>query len=83
MGSKNINQFSSFKIVLLYALVSGIYIYASDYFLALLISDVTLLSKLQTEKGIIFILVTTAFLYLLLKKTLTKPQTITSTLLRY
>lgn len=72
MGSKNISQFSSFKIVLLYAAVSGLYIYASDSILAVLIPDVTLLSKLQTEKGIVFILVTTIFLYLLVKRNLDK-----------
>lgn len=74
MGSKNFSQFSSFKIVLLYALVSGIYIYTSDYFLGLLIQDVTLLSKIQTEKGIIFILVTTSFLYLLVKRNIDKTS---------
>lgn len=74
MVSKNFSQFSSFKIVLLYALVSGTYIYTSDYFLELLIKDVSLISRIQTEKGIVFILVTTAFLYLLVKRNLDKTS---------
>jgi PAS domain S-box-containing protein len=59
---------------LLYAVVSGVYIYASDYFLALFIPDIALLSKIQTEKGIGFIIVTTVFLYLLVKKNIDKTS---------
>lgn len=66
-GNK-LSQFSSFKIVLFYAAVSGIYIYTSDYFLKIFVKDIELLSNLQTYKGLGFILITTALLYVLVKR---------------
>jgi len=74
MGSKNFSQFSSFKIVLLYTIVSVIYLYASDYFLTLFIPDVRFLSELQMEKGLVFILVTAIFLYLMVKRIVDKTS---------
>ena len=64
----SLNRFSSFKIVLLYAAVSAVYIYSSDYFLETCIKNIDLLTKLQTYKGLGFILVTTALLFILVKK---------------
>jgi PAS domain S-box-containing protein len=72
MGSKNISQFSSFKIVFFYAVFSALYIYTSDYFLAAVVPDIGLLTKLQTLKGLVFILFTSLFLYVLVKKNIDK-----------
>lgn len=63
-----LSKLSSFKIVLLYAFVSAVYIYTSDYFLEIFTKDVELLSKLQTYKGIGFIIITSALLYILVKR---------------
>ena len=63
----SLSRFSSFKIVLLYAVFSAIYIYTSDYFLDIFVRDVDLLSKLQTYKGLGFILITAILLYVLVK----------------
>jgi PAS domain S-box-containing protein len=62
------SRVSSFKIVLLYAIVSTIYIYTSDYFLEKLITNVEVLSKIQSFKGLGFILITSALLYILVKR---------------
>ncbi len=72
MGSKNISRFSSFKIVFFYAVFSALYIYTSDYFLAAVVPDIGLLTKLQTLKGLVFILFTSLFLYVLVKKNIDK-----------
>lgn len=63
-----LSKFSSFRIVLFYAIFSGIYIYASDYFLESLSSDGVWLTKLQTYKGLGFILITSVLLYILVKR---------------
>lgn len=65
---KILNKFSSLKIVLLYAITSGIYIFTSDYFLKQLFSDPELLSKHQTEKGLAFIFITSVLLFFLIKR---------------
>lgn len=65
---KNSSKLSSFKIVLLYAIVSAIYIYTSDYFLEKLVTNVEVLSKIQTFKGLGFILITSTLLYILVKR---------------
>lgn len=65
-----LKKISTFKIVVLYALVSGFYIYTSDYFLKLFVSNITLLSNLQTYKGIGFIIITSLLLYVLVKNNL-------------
>lgn len=67
----SLNKFSTFKLVLIYALVSVFYIYISDYFLQLFVSNIEFLSKIQTYKGLGFILVTSVLLYVLVKKNLT------------
>lgn len=63
-----LSKFPSLKIVLAYAFVSAVYIYTSDYILKIFTSDVLLLSKLQTYKGLGFILITSLLLYLLVKR---------------
>ncbi len=65
---KSSSKLSSFKIVLLYAVVSAIYIYTSDYFLKIFVTNIELLTKLQTYKGFGFILITATLLYILVKK---------------
>ena len=69
---KSSSESSSFKIVFIYAVVSAIYIYTSDYFLETFVSNVDLLTKLQTYKGIGFIIITAALLYILVKRNVDK-----------
>jgi len=66
----SLSKFSSLKIVLCYAVVSAVYIYASDYFLRLFTREVEFLSTLQTYKGLGFILITSLLLYILVKRNL-------------
>ncbi|MBL7933045.1 MAG: PAS domain S-box protein [Bacteroidia bacterium] len=63
-----LSKFPALKIVLTYAIVSATYIYASDYVLKIFTSDVSLLSKLQTYKGLGFIFITSVLLYILVKR---------------
>lgn len=65
-------RFSSFKIVLIYAVISIVYIFASDYILELFFNDFVLISKWQTVKGIIFIIVTSTLLHFLMKININK-----------
>lgn len=67
-----LKRFSSFKIVLIYAAVSAVYIFTSDYFLELLFKDFVLISKWQTVKGLIFIIVTSILLHVLMKMNINK-----------
>lgn len=67
-----LKRFSSFKIVLIYAAVSAVYIFTSDYFLELLFKDVEILSKFQTLKGLSFILITSVLLHVLMKLNINK-----------
>lgn len=62
------NRLASFKIVLVYAAVSGIYIYTSDFFLNKIVHNPEVLSKIQTYKGLAFILITAVLLFFLIKK---------------
>ena len=66
--TKGLGKYASFKIVLIYAAVSAVYIYTSDYFLETFVSDIPLLTKLQTVKGLFFILITATLLYILVKR---------------
>jgi len=70
-----LSRFPALKIVLVYAIVSAVYIYTSDYFLEIFTSDVTLLSRLQTYKGLGFIIVTSALLYILVKRNIVITST--------
>lgn len=67
-----LKRFSSFKIVLIYAAVSAVYIFTSDYFLELFFKDVEMLSKFQTLKGLFFILITSVLLHILMKLNINK-----------
>lgn len=67
-----LKRFSSFKIVLIYAVISIVYIFASDYILELFFNDFVLISKWQTVKGIIFIIVTSTLLHFLMKMNINK-----------
>lgn len=66
----HLSIFSAFRIVVFYAIFSAIYIYSSDYFLETFIKDVELLTRFQTYKGIGFIIITAALLYILVKRNL-------------
>ncbi len=70
MNNKNnpLVKYPALKIALLYAIVSGLYIFLSDYILELLIKDPVLISKIQTYKGLGFIVVTAMLLFILVKK---------------
>ena len=67
-----LKRFSSFKIVLIYAVVSAVYIFTSDYFLELFIHDSGLISKLQTVKGLLFIVITSVLLHVLMTMNINK-----------
>ncbi|UPT70765.1 MAG: PAS domain S-box protein [Flavobacterium sp. JAD_PAG50586_2] len=69
-----LSKFSSFRIVLVYAIFSAIYIYTSDYFLETIVNDVVLLSKFQTVKGLGFILITAILLHILVKRNIDKTS---------
>lgn len=67
-----LKRFSSFKIVLIYAAVSAVYIFTSDYFLEFFIHDAVLISKVQTLKGFIFIGITSVLLHILMSLNINK-----------
>lgn len=58
----------TFRIVLAYALVSAVYIFASDLVLEFFVPNVEELSYLQTAKGLTFILITALLLYVLVRR---------------
>ncbi|MDZ4669225.1 MAG: PAS domain S-box protein [bacterium] len=64
------NKISSFKVVLVFVFVSSAYIYTSDYLLSIFITNINLLSKVQTYKGLVFIFLSAILLYLLIKRNL-------------
>jgi PAS domain-containing protein len=55
-------------IAFLYMLFAGIWIWLSDFILALFVDDPAQLTQLQTAKGWVFVLVTTGLLYLILRE---------------
>lgn len=65
---ESLSKFPALKIVLVYAVISGVYIYTSDYIVQIFTSDVNLLSSIQTYKGLGFIFVTSLLLYVLVKR---------------
>ncbi len=69
-SKNNYSKNSSFRIVLIYAIISIVYVYASDYILKTIITDIHLISKVQTYKGIGFIIITASLLYIIVKKNL-------------
>lgn len=56
---------SPVKIALIYAIFGVLWIFLSDRLLVWLISDIHLLSQIQTMKGWIYVSITTALLYFL------------------
>lgn len=59
---------SAFRIVLVYALVSAVYIFTSDMVLEFFVPDVEELSYLQTVKGLFFIFITALLLFILVRR---------------
>ena len=57
-----------YKITLTYLIFGILWILFSDELLDLLVKDVSLLTTFQTFKGTFFILVTSGFLYMLVRK---------------
>ncbi|MEW5870028.1 MAG: PAS domain S-box protein [Chloroflexota bacterium] len=56
------------RIALLYLLLGGLWILLSDYLLAALVSDLAVLTAIQTYKGWMFVLVSALVIYLLLHR---------------
>ncbi|HXS68534.1 MAG TPA: PAS domain S-box protein [Candidatus Polarisedimenticolia bacterium] len=62
------------KISLLYCLIGGFWIIASDRVLASLVSDANLLTILQTYKGLVFIVLSVLALYFVLSRIFEKSE---------
>lgn len=58
------------KIVLIYVIAGGLWILFSDYVLSLVFKDTATITRLQTLKGWLFIGITSAILYVLIKQAL-------------
>jgi len=56
------------KIIVTYSIVGGLWIYFSDTFLGLVITDPALISRLSIYKGFVFIALTAALLYVLIAR---------------
>jgi signal transduction histidine kinase/ActR/RegA family two-component response regulator len=63
-----------YKFLVLYLIIGGFWILFSDRLLESLISDVKIISQLQTYKGWFYVLVTGVFFYSVLKKHLIKVR---------
>ncbi|MCR9067046.1 MAG: diguanylate cyclase, partial [Cytophagales bacterium] len=63
-----ISLYSALKITITYALFAGCWILFSDMALEGLVSDIALLSQLQTFKGWFFVLITSGLLFLLVSR---------------
>ncbi|NQZ56475.1 MAG: hypothetical protein HRT88_03260 [Lentisphaeraceae bacterium] len=59
---------AALRISLLYALFGVLWVFSSDRILSFLVSDVEVLTQIQTIKGWIFVGLTTTLLYLLIKQ---------------
>lgn len=59
------------RVALLYALFGGLWILLSDRLLAAFITDISLLTKLQTYKGWIYVVISALLIYILLRRELT------------
>ncbi len=62
------------RTVLPYAAFAALWIYVSDRILAMLVTDPVLVTRLQTYKGLAFILATSALLYYLLNRQLAQRK---------
>ena len=56
------------KIVAIYSLASGLWIFLSDSFLALFFRDPIIISRLSMYKGFLFVILTATLLYLLISR---------------
>ncbi|HIJ96023.1 MAG TPA: PAS domain-containing protein [Desulfuromonadales bacterium] len=56
------------KIVAIYSLASGLWIFLSDSFLALVFSDPIIISRLSMYKGFLFVILTATLLYFLISR---------------
>jgi PAS domain S-box-containing protein len=65
---QSISKSTPFKIAMIYLLVGGLWILFSDQLLTALINDLTLLTRLQTLKGWLFILISGLVLYVLIRR---------------
>lgn len=59
---------SSLKVVFVYFVFSCVYIYASDDIVKGMVSDISLFSKIQTFKGLVFVIVSSLLLFFLVKR---------------
>jgi PAS domain S-box-containing protein len=59
---------SVLRIVMIYMAVSFVYIVSSDAILGLFVMDTPTLTRFQSYKGLVFVIVTAAFLYLMIKQ---------------
>ncbi|HEY3308765.1 MAG TPA: hypothetical protein VGJ93_09955 [Desulfuromonadaceae bacterium] len=64
------------KIVIVYALISGLWIYFSDMLLEVLVQDPHLMARFGMLKGWVFILVTSILLYVLIHRYVASLQEI-------
>jgi len=62
------SPFSALRIVGIYALFGGLWIYFSDTVLGWLVRDPILMTSIAVSKGVLFILVTSVLLYALIKR---------------
>ena len=65
---KNIPRLTPDKIVVVYALISGLWIYFSDKLLEAFVQEPRLMARFGMFKGWVFILVTSILLYVLIKR---------------
>jgi len=56
------------KIILIYIIIGGLWIYFSDEILSSLVTQEEVLMRIQTYKGLMYVLITGSIFYLLLKK---------------
>jgi PAS domain S-box-containing protein len=61
-------EFSILKIIAIYAIFSGLWIYLSDTALGLLISDPAIITRISVYKGLLFVVVTSILLYYLARR---------------
>jgi PAS domain S-box-containing protein len=62
------DRFAVLRIVGIYALVGGLWIYFSDTVLSWLVNDQTIMTHVSISKGILFIVITASLLYLLIHR---------------
>lgn len=63
------------RIALFYFVFAGLWILLSDHLLAMLVTDISLLSRIQTYKGWAFVALSALVIYLLLRRELVLRQT--------